>query len=71
MAPGRHTIRFEIGRGTGQTLARLPALLLPTSVDSAKYEAAVRDYVTDSTRLVEDSVPLILESLADVENRPN
>ena len=68
-APERHAMRFEIGRGTGQTLARLPALLLPAAVDSAVYDAAVRDYLTDSTRLVEDSIPLILQTLADAENR--
>lgn len=68
--PERHAVQFEIGLGTGQTLARLPALLLPPAPESGEYEDAVRKYVADSTRLAEASVPVILDELAARESRP-
>jgi hypothetical protein len=68
--PERHTLRFEIGRGTGQTLAGLPALLLPDSPESREYDEAVHMYVAESAKLAEASVPVILDALAESEKPP-
>jgi hypothetical protein len=62
-SPDRQALRFDIMRGTGQTLARLPPVLLPAAVGSSEYDHQVGEFLAAAIRLVEESVPLIVENL--------
>lgn len=62
-SPERHALRFDVMRGTGKTLARLQPMLLPATIGSSEYDRQVGEFLAESIRLLEESIPLIVESL--------
>lgn len=61
----RDIIRFEIERGTGLTVAKLPATLLPEDRCSAEYERSVMDYVNRTFDFITAQTDAILDALRE------
>jgi hypothetical protein len=63
--PSQHRLQFEIRRGTGETLAALQPILLPSDIASAEYDSLVRKFLTESIQLMESSVELVVHTLKE------
>lgn len=62
-AGDQHAIKCEIERGTGESIARLEAMLLPSDPGSVEYRDAVASYVAAASKFGEDNIDTIAGAL--------